>query len=539
MKESKSSNPGTESPPFEVDSGSDVGDEPVFEKSKDQALPEPKENAYNHFWQRQAKRMARIPRIYLGVATGIAILFSIIAFTVGGFEGGVDNAGWQSRGTPIGDRQTQLMMVDTFQKVLATGDPAVWNELQTNVQDGWESGSLGNAGERASEDEDTGDRRLIEIKSGFHSSGDVPVGLRRSLMLGPEHRERLLQEPLLEGCDTTWYFNASRLEDEEHLWPIWKSKSSSTTLLSPPLIYDLCVAEQNTQQLLEANGLCFGCDEGCLPPFSPVLYARLTITDGFSLDCQELSDNWGSIQAETESAWASCSSDLKKVYDPINEYDMPKSCPPGFSPALVEGSFDETEWLTFTSSIFATSEADIDAMYDIVDDFDRGSGQLLGAYDTQYEGFSSIFTDSVVGRDMLLACASAVITTLAMLVHTKSPFITVIGLLQVILSFPLSFFVYTFIGGLDFFPFLNFIGVFVVFALGADNVFVTVDKWKNARIAHPTAETAIIAAISLPDAATAMFLTTSTTAIAFFGTAICPVAPVSTKLFHAENTRRC
>lgn len=141
--------------------------------------------------------------------------------------------------------------------------------------------------------------------------------------------------------------------------------------------------------------------------------------------------------------------------------------------------------------------------------------------------FRKIFTDTVVGRDMALACGSAFITAIAILVHTKSPFITGIGLLQIILSFPLSFFVYTLICGLEFFPFLNFIGVFVVFALGADDIFVSVDKWKNARIDNPDVDTETIAAIALPDAATAMFLTTITTAIAFFGTAICPVAPVS------------
>jgi hypothetical protein len=38
-----------------------------------------------------------------------------------------------------------------------------------------------------------------------------------------------------------------------------------------------------------------------------------------------------------------------------------------------------------------------------------------------------------------------------------------------------------------------------------------------------------IAAQAFPDAASAMLLTTATTAVAFFGTAICPVAPI--KLF--------
>lgn len=76
------------------------------------------------------------------------------------------------------------------------------------------------------------------------------------------------------------------------------------------------------------------------------------------------------------------------------------------------------------------------------------------------------------------------------------------------------------------FPFLNFIGVFVAAALGADGVFVAVDKFKNARISNPTGSTEDIAAVALPDAASAMLLTTSTTAVAFFATLICPVAPI-------------
>jgi Patched family len=59
----------------------------------------------------------------------------------------------------------------------------------------------------------------------------------------------------------------------------------------------------------------------------------------------------------------------------------------------------------------------------------------------------------------------------------------------------------------DFFPFLNFLGIYVVFAIGADDVFVAVDKWKNARLQHPMAATEDIAAIALPDSAAAMFLT--------------------------------
>ena len=53
------------------------------------------------------------------------------------------------------------------------------------------------------------------------------------------------------------------------------------------------------------------------------------------------------------------------------------------------------------------------------------------------------------------------------------------------------------------------------------------DKWKNARIEfYTSAPVETIAVTALPDAAGAMLLTTFTTAVAFFGTAICPVAPI-------------
>lgn len=75
---------------------------------------------------------------------------------------------------------------------------------------------------------------------------------------------------------------------------------------------------------------------------------------------------------------------------------------------------------------------------------------------------------------------------------------------------------------------INLIGLFVSSALGADDLFVAVDKWKNARISHPSKSTEDIAEIALPDAAGAMFLTTSTTAVAFFSTCITPVPPIFT-----------
>lgn len=193
---------------------------------------------------------------------------------------------------------------------------------------------------------------------------------------------------------------------------------------------------------------------------------------------------------------------------------------------MLDELFDTTQRVQYTSSVFATSYFHIDELYEAADKYARGKQHIKGAYDTQDEDFVSLSLDAQLGRDMMLALASAVITFFAMVIHTRSWFLALVGVLQITLSFPLAYTVYTFLGGIVFFPFLNFIGVFVIFALGADDVFVAVDKWKNARLRKPDGTVQEIAVMAFPDAATAMFLTTATTSVAFFGTAICPVAPI-------------
>jgi len=195
----------------------------------------------------------------------------------------------------------------------------------------------------------------------------------------------------------------------------------------------------------------------------------------------------------------------------------------------IDRTFRDTGRLAYTSSILATDSFLPEPVYTVVDEFDRGknSDVVQGAYDTNYESFNSILVDDSILSDMGLALASAAITMTAVLLHTRSLWLTLVGFLQITLSFPLAFFLYRFVGGLTFFPFLNFIGVFIVFALGADDIFVAVDKWKNARLdLTAAADKTEVALKALPDAAHAMLLTTLTTAVAFFATAVCPVAPI-------------
>jgi hypothetical protein len=412
---------------------------------------------------------------------------------VGEFSVSANSGGWQSRGTLIADRETQSMLVTYHQEELFSGDAATWNHLLNTVLPGWEDDD--------DEVDDESRRRHLQDstpplsetwKDYLTPQADrILLTTQRTRDLPFEISPRLLQEldATLEGrgCDTTWYTSASNLTQETRLWPVWKTTSSSHSILDSQVLRDICHAETKTQEYLEAHDLCFGCDQGCLPPFSIVMYARLVVPDGWSLSCVDLAAAWGSYQSKVEDEWSICVQDVKENYDPtLTDQAYPESCPPFFSPTFVEENFDIRGGKSqYTSSIFATRYTDIDALYDNVDHFDTASSSSAvdGTYDTQYEDFNYFYMDSSLNSDMALAMGSALVVAVAILFHSRSPFLTIIGLVQIILSFPLSYLFYNLIFGLKFFPFLNFIGIFVVFALGAGDIFVAVDKWNGTLIA--------------------------------------------------------
>jgi hypothetical protein len=446
-----------------------LDEEPVKEETSKAA------DALNGFWERQAKRVARNPCWHLNVSLLVSIGLSVIAIIVGEFSISANSGGWQSRGTLIADRQTQLMLTEQHQLGLLYGGDEAWDELLTTVQPGWEDDDDADDSER---------RRLSEKGMPTTAQAQSVVDFltpKADRILLPEKRElpftmtphmerRLQEQPSLEGCDLGFY-NAETLTGESRLWPVWKTTQNKATALDADVIYDICVTEQATLAHLEDKELCFGCDNGkCVPPYSIVLYARLTVDDGLTLTCEDLRDAWAPYQESTAAEWKTCVEAIKTEYDP-NDLQLPDSCPEYFMPALVDESFDTTLLSKYTSSIFPTRWQDVDGLYEEVDLMARGSGKIVqAAYDTQYEDFLNIYVDASLTQDMALAMGSAFVVAIAIVLHTRSPFISLIGLVQIILSFPLSYFVYKLVLGYVFFPFLNFIGIFVVFALGAGTI---------------------------------------------------------------------
>jgi len=579
--------------------------------------------------QRAAVRVARYPKSHLFISLLIAVAVSAAGMVWGDFSVSANNGGWQSRGTLISNRQTQLMVVTNNVQALFEGDADVWQYYLDTVQPGWE------IDEGIAADKDPDDRRklvqyqrrrqqqeqeqqvdvlptnsrapsqlpsssvsavsavqqkvfrhllyrhlqttltIIEDENTTTVNPNTNIPPTTSSTALPSNSEKPDTVPTtsnttstvppsdsalffgtltssssssLAGCDTDWYTDG-RMLNASRLWPVWKvTNAREASALDPQLLEDLCSSEEATQRILQEHNLCFGCpgeetttttessssssSSSCLPPYSLTLIVRLIIPNGMDMDCTTLAQTYANLQFQkpAEQTLLQCVEAVENIAAlEDGGQGMPSECL--FYPSIVDEFFDTTERISYTSSIYATydSEQAIQDMYDLVDEYDRGTKNLQGAYDTQLEDFVNILMDKAVNSDMVLSVGSAFITAMAILIHTRSPFITVIGLVEIILAFPLAYFTYRIICGLVFFPFLNFIGVFILFSLGADHIFVSVDKWKNARKDFPHLSTEDIAAKALPDAAEAMFLTTSTTAIAFFGTAICPVAPV--KLF--------
>lgn len=89
-------------------------------------------------------------------------------------------------------------------------------------------------------------------------------------------------------------------------------------------------------------------------------------------------------------------------------------------------------------------------------------------YSTGEEGFYEMYLNDLLPKEAAIALAAVLVTSLCILMHTKSPFLTLLGLMQITLALPVAYSIYYFICGFSFFPFVNVNALFIVFALGAD-----------------------------------------------------------------------
>lgn len=143
--------------------------------------------------------------------------------------------------------------------------------------------------------------------------------------------------------------------------------------------------------------------------------------------------------------------------------------------------------------------------------------------------FVNTYILQVLITDFALAGVSILLVLLCIWFHTGSLFLAVTAMIQVILAFPLAYFVYAGPLRVEYFSTLQILTIFLILGIAADDVFVFTDAWKQAAVVlGPNVDLERRMSWTYNRAVRAMCVTSFTTATAFFVSAISPIMPIST-----------
>eukprot|EP01047_Picozoa_sp_COSAG01_P004743 COSAG01_NODE_158_length_23708_cov_7.921979_1_plen_852_part_10 len=137
--------------------------------------------------------------------------------------------------------------------------------------------------------------------------------------------------------------------------------------------------------------------------------------------------------------------------------------------------------------------------------------------------FKEIF--ALLIGDMLLGVISFLVVGFYMWFQTGSLWISMFGMIEITISLPIAYFFYTYVFQIEYFDFLCTLSLYIVMAIGADDVFIWFDAYKQSAFEPPeisgTLETRFIWAWH--KAASAMLVTSLTTCAVFCATASSPL----------------
>ncbi|XP_074541217.1 protein dispatched homolog 1 [Halichoeres trimaculatus] len=136
-----------------------------------------------------------------------------------------------------------------------------------------------------------------------------------------------------------------------------------------------------------------------------------------------------------------------------------------------------------------------------------------------------LFQDYLL-TDTVYPAIAIVIVLLVMCVYTRSVFITLMTIIAIISSLIVSYFLYRMVFNFEFFPFMNLTALIILVGIGADDAFVLCDVWNYTKLDKPHAELAEIVSVTLQHAALSMFVTSFTTAAAFYANYISNITAI-------------
>eukprot|EP01043_Picozoa_sp_COSAG02_P043221 COSAG02_NODE_3746_length_6295_cov_35.811653_2_plen_1379_part_00 len=166
-------------------------------------------------------------------------------------------------------------------------------------------------------------------------------------------------------------------------------------------------------------------------------------------------------------------------------------------------------------------------------------GEAAFEADAESHPVQATFRDHIEGavnnkfvfKDLYWALFSFLLIFIYIAVVTNSIYLATLGMTHIFLSFFCTYAIYKtaihWLAGVGWFPFLLWLGLFVICGIGADDIFVYVDAWRQSQVILPKS-TPLANRISWVHhrASMAMLITSFTTACAFFSNTVNYVIPV-------------
>ncbi|XP_019696069.1 protein dispatched isoform X2 [Harpegnathos saltator] len=144
-------------------------------------------------------------------------------------------------------------------------------------------------------------------------------------------------------------------------------------------------------------------------------------------------------------------------------------------------------------------------------------------------GLKSTLFDRLLVSDSSLLLAGFVFVTLCIWAYTGCIILTITTIFAVVFSLSISYAVYTLVLRIQFFPFMNLLAIVVAIGIGADDAFIYCKIWEskkrqkcssNGELVHLVQET-------MRHAFPSMFVTSLTTAVAFFASIVSNVTAIN------------
>lgn len=151
-------------------------------------------------------------------------------------------------------------------------------------------------------------------------------------------------------------------------------------------------------------------------------------------------------------------------------------------------------------------------------------------------GIKQSLFDHFLIRDSLWFSVAIIVIFLIIWLYTTSLFLTIMTILCIFLALEISYFLYTFIFKISFFPFMNLLTIVIMIGVGADDMFIYCKVWSLAKSEKNVGTLEKIISDALRHASLPMFVTSLTTAAAFYANFITNITALESFAIYAGTT---